>query len=138
MPEEVICAGGVVLRGEKFLAMKRFNGVWLLPKGHVDPGETLEETAVREVAEETGLKAQLGPKLGETAYSFRENGILQHKRVHWFLMESDQGEPRPEEGMFSEVRWLGLDEIDFLTFEHDRELVKKAFRLREEQNCRPN
>ena len=65
MPEEVICAGGVVLRGEKFLAMKRFNGVWLLPKGHVDPGETLEETAVREVAEETGLKAQLGPKLGK-------------------------------------------------------------------------
>lgn len=130
MQDEVVCAGGVVIRQGKFLALKRMNGVWLLPKGHVDPGETLEETAVREVAEETGLTARLGPKLGETSYSFRENGVLLHKRVHWFLMNSVEGEPRPEEGMFTEVRWLGQEETDVLTFLHDRELVKKAFSLK--------
>lgn len=131
MPDEVICAGGVVLRAEKFLALKRVNGVWLLPKGHVDPGETLEETALREVEEETGLQAKLGAKLGETAYCFRENGVIQYKRVHWYLMESAEGDPRPEEGMFTEVCWLGRDEVGCLTFQHDQELVKKAFAIRQ-------
>lgn len=126
---EEICAGGVVIRGEKFIALRRHNGVWLLPKGHVDPGETLEETSLREVEEETGLKATLGEKLGETSYSHTEGGRLHQKRVHWYLMESQDGEPRPEEGMFTEVRWMTAQEISELTFEHDRQLVRKAFSI---------
>lgn len=127
---EEICAGGVVLRGDRFLALKRYNGVWLLPKGHVDPGETLEETASREVEEETGLKAILEEKLGETSYTFVEDGVEHHKRVHWYLMESLDGEPNPERGMFLEVRWMRLDEVAELTFEHDRQLVRKAFQIK--------
>lgn len=129
MPEE-ICAGGIVLRGRCFLALRRYNGVWLLPKGHVDPGETLEETAVREVWEETGLRVVLGDKLGETAYGFTDSNGEHYKKVHWYLMESLEGEPRPEPGMFLEVRWLGEDCINTLTFEHDRQLVRKAFEIK--------
>lgn len=125
-----ICAGGVVLKGNQFLAMRRRNNVWLMPKGHVDPGETLEETAVREVNEETGLTVELGPRLGETSYSHTEDGRIHHKRVVWYKMEAIGGEARPEEGLFMEVRWFGEDEIGFLTFEHDRALVRKAFALK--------
>lgn len=128
--QEELCAGGVVLRGNRFLMLRRKNGVWLLPKGHVDPGEALEETAIREVEEETGLKATLGEKLGETSYSFMHEDGQHQKRVHWFVMESLEGDPIPEEGMFLEVRWMGMDEIDGLTFEHDRQLVRKAFQIK--------
>lgn len=127
---EELCAGGIVLKADKFLALRRHNNVWLLPKGHVDPGETLEETAVREVNEETGLTVELGAKLGETSYSHSEDGKIHHKRVHWYAMEAVAGEARPEEGLFTEVRWFAKDEIGYLTFEHDRALVRKAFLLK--------
>jgi 8-oxo-dGTP pyrophosphatase MutT (NUDIX family) len=129
VPEE-ICAGGVVLQSGRFLALRRRNGVWLLPKGHVDPGETLEQTAVREVNEETGLTVKLGPKLGETRYSHSEDGQMHRKHVHWYLMDAVAGEARPEEGLFTEVRWFEQSEIRRLTFEHDRALVRKAFILK--------
>ena len=126
---EEICAGGIILRQGKFLALQRHNGVWLLPKGHVDPGETLEETALREVKEETGLTARLGPKLGQTEYSHMEDGKVHYKKVHWYLMESDSEEIKREEDIFTDIRWFDQLEIDRLTFIHDRELVKKAFAL---------
>lgn len=129
VPEE-ICAGGIVLQNGRFLALRRCNGAWLLPKGHVDPGETLEQTAVREVNEETGLTVNLGPKLGETTYTHSEDGQIHRKHVHWFLMDAIAGEARPEEGLFSEVRWFDQSEIRRLTFEHDRVLVRKAFALK--------
>ena len=84
MPEEEICAGGFVLRDGKVLALRRWNGAWLPPKGHVDFGESLEEAARREVYEEAGLVAAVGPKLGESAYTHSEDGRLHRKRVHWF------------------------------------------------------
>jgi 8-oxo-dGTP pyrophosphatase MutT (NUDIX family) len=130
---EEICAGGIVLRQGKFLALQRHNGVWLLPKGHVDPGETLEETALREVREETGLVAKLGPKLGQTAYSHMEDGKVHNKRVHWYLMRSDSGEIKREEDIFTDIRWFDRMEIDRLTFNHDRELVNKAFAIQKRE-----
>mgnify|MGYP001452875798 CR=1 FL=1 len=124
-----ICAGGVVIKDQKIVAIKRKNGVWLMPKGHVDPGETLEEAAVREVKEETGLVAEAGVKLGETEYTHQEDGRLHHKRVHWFYMEAASGELAPEAGMFTDIKLLDEQEIDLLSFEHDRKLAKIALTL---------
>lgn len=129
MINEEICAGGFVVRDGAVLALRRWNGVWLPPKGHVDPGETLAQAACREVLEETGLRVEVREELGETVYSHREDGTLHRKRVHWFLMIAGPGEARPEEGVFTEARWAGPDELDLFTYEHDRRLARKALAL---------
>ena len=131
-PEEEICAGGIVIREGKVLALRRWNGVWLPPKGHVDPGETLAEAARREVREETGLEAEAGPPLGVNAYTHREDGRPHRKRVHWFLMAAGDGGVRPEEGMFTAYRWLGPDELDLLSFDSDRETARRALAVTSE------
>lgn len=131
MPHELeTCAGGVVFKEGKIVVLKRKNGVWLMPKGHVDPGETLEQAAVREVKEETGLTVRLGPKLGETAYSHSEDGRLHRKKVHWYYMEAVGGKLRPEEGMFTEARLLAEEEIELLSFAGDREIAERGFALK--------
>jgi len=126
-----VCAGGVVVKDGKIVVIKRKNGVWLMPKGHVDPGETLEEAAVREVREETGLVAVIGQKLGETEYTHAEDGRPHHKKVHWFYMRTTSGAMKPEAGMFTEIALVDETGLDLLSFEHDRELARKALRLME-------
>ncbi len=128
-PEEELCAGGFVVRDGKVLALRRWNGVWLSPKGHVEPGETEEEAARREVEEETGLKVTVHGFLGETAYTHAEDGRPHKKRVRWFLMTAGPGEVRPEKEMFTAYRWLGIDELDGFTFPAERELARRALDL---------
>ena len=65
---EEISAGGVVLFGNAILLLRKFNGDWVLPKGKVEEGENNEEAALREVAEETGVKAETLKYLGEIHY----------------------------------------------------------------------
>ena len=122
-----ICAGGVVFKDDKIVSLRRKNGVWLMPKGHVEPGETLEQAAVREVREETGLVARVGAPLGETEYSFTEEGTLYRKKVYWFYMEAIGGELRPETEMFTDIRLITSEELNLLSFEADRQLAAKAF-----------
>ena len=129
MSNEEICAGGFVVREGKVLAMRRWNGAWLPPKGHVDPGETLAQAAQREVLEETGLAARVVEHIGETRYSHREDGRRHKKRVHWFLMLAPEGEVRPEEGMFIAYRWVKPSELETFTYEHDRELARRALEI---------
>ncbi len=134
MPEEEICAGGFVVCQGKILALQRHNGVWLSPKGHVDPGETLAEAARREAREEAGLEVSLGAALGETAYSFQdEGGCLHQKRVHWFLMRAETADVKLEEDMFTAYSWLGPGELDAFSFPGDRELARKALAMASEK-----
>lgn len=128
-PEVEICAGGVVFKEGKVVSLQRKNGVWLMPKGHVDPGESLEEAALREVWEETGLVARIGAPLGETEYAFTEDGVRHRKKVFWFYMEAIGGRLKPEAEMFTAVRLLAADELDTLSFPADRQLAAKAFTL---------
>ena len=126
----VRAAGGVVRRRgpggewELLLVHRPRYGDWSLPKGKADPGETDEQTALREVEEETGLRCALGEEFGETRY--RDNRG-RAKIVRYWLMEPEGGghvfEPNDE---VDELRWCTRrDAAKLLTYAHDRKLVQR-------------
>lgn len=94
-------AGGVVFRrmpgGLRFLLIRDPYANWGLPKGHIENDETPEQTALREVAEETGLATlAVIERLPTIDWYFRERGRIIHKFCHFFLLESQRGEPVPQ------------------------------------------
>lgn len=128
-------AGGVVIRladGRPQLLVgirrrERDGRTWTLPKGTPIAGETLEETAVREVAEETGLEVRIVAPVGSIDYSFVQRGTQIHKTVHYYLMEPTGGDLARHDHEFEQVRWLDLAEAPSrLTFETERDLVARA------------
>lgn len=128
-------AGGVVVRAEAdrpslVVGMRRRgrDGVtWTLPKGTPDPGETIEETALREVGEETGLEVRIVEPVGSIEYDFVQDRRRIHKTVHYFLMEPVGGDLARHDLEFEEVRWIGFDEAPaLLTFQTERDLVALA------------
>ena len=133
-------AGGIVVRwdaGRPQLVIgsrrrDRDNRTWTLPKGTPDPGETLEETALREVAEETGLEVRITGPLDSIEYWFVQSGTRIHKTVHYFLMEPIGGDLSRHDREFDEVRWIDFSEAGkVLTFETERALVAHAADLLE-------
>lgn len=126
-------AGGVVVRvragGVHILLIRDPYGKWGLPKGHLEPDESPEDAAVREVREETGLEeVVLGPDLGEIDWTFRVRGRKVHKFCRFYLMASDRGEPRPERGEgISAVRWVPAGEAaGVVQYENARGVVRRA------------
>ncbi len=100
---------------------------WTLPKGTPDGDETIEETALREVAEETGLEVRITGPLDAIEYWFVESGTRIHKTVHYFLMEPTGGDLARHDHEFDQVRWIPFDDArSILTFETERSLVAKA------------
>ena len=100
---------------------------WTLPKGTPDPGETLEQTAVREVTEETGLEVRIVEPLSAIEYAFVQDGSRIRKTVHYFLMEPVGGDLSRHDGEFERVRWVAFDEAGgLLSFAPERELVASA------------
>jgi 8-oxo-dGTP pyrophosphatase MutT (NUDIX family) len=131
-------AGGIVVRrddGTPHLVVgsrrrERDGRTWTLPKGTPNPGETREETAIREVAEETGLEVRITRPLDSIEYSFVQGGARIHKTVHYFLMEPIGGELSRHDHEFDEVRWVSFDEAPgLLTFATERALVARAAAL---------
>jgi 8-oxo-dGTP pyrophosphatase MutT (NUDIX family) len=140
LPEvEEISAGGVVIDVERGVAriavIARRNRAgrieWCLPKGHVESDETLEQTAVREVAEETGIVGRVLAPLGTIDYWFSASGTRVHKIVHHFLLEATGGELSIEGDPDAEaidVAWFPLDEVHFhLTFPNERRIAHDAW-----------
>jgi 8-oxo-dGTP pyrophosphatase MutT (NUDIX family) len=128
-------AGGIVVRldaGRPQLVIgsrrrDRDGRTWTLPKGTPDPGETTEETALREVAEETGLQVRITGPLDSIEYWFVQSGTRIHKTVHYFLMEPTGGDLARHDREFDEVRWIDFaDAPTTLTFETERALVAHA------------
>lgn len=125
-------AGGVVVRRFngvwQFAAIKpRGKDLWALPKGHVEQHESDEDAALREVREETGLRASLDIHLGEISYTFRvEDGRI-GKAVTYFLLQWQSGSPMPQVEEVEEVCWMGLDEgHENLAYPGDRQMLLKA------------
>lgn len=104
--------------------------LWSLPKGHIEDGETVEQTAVREVKEETGISAQVLRPLGTIDYWFVAERRRVHKTVHHFLLESTGGELSDEDVEVTEVAWVPLTELETrLAYADERKLVRKAKEL---------
>jgi 8-oxo-dGTP pyrophosphatase MutT (NUDIX family)/phosphohistidine phosphatase SixA len=106
---------------------------WTFPKGKSDPGETLQETAVREIAEEAGVRVRLGHPLQQISYPV-SGGTKQVSYWCARLIRPDTDAPFVPNKEVDEVRWVGLrDARDLLTFSHDVELLEAFFELREQQ-----
>jgi 8-oxo-dGTP pyrophosphatase MutT (NUDIX family) len=128
-------AGGIVIRfiaGAPQLVVGRRrrerDGVtWTLPKGTPNPGETTEQTATREVTEETGLLVDIIRPFESISYTFVQGRTRIFKTVHYYLMAPTGGDLARHDHEFDEVRWIGFDDAStLLTFETERALVARA------------
>jgi 8-oxo-dGTP pyrophosphatase MutT (NUDIX family) len=137
--EREFSAGGVLMksiRGRPMVAAIRPRGkpegVWALPKGNLDPGERPEDTALREVFEETGVRGHLVEKLGDVKYTYtRRDRARVFKVVSFYLLRAGLGRIGDiDERMRIEVgeaRWLPLDDAPrLLAYGGEREMAKKA------------
>ncbi len=110
----VVAAGGVVINALGHTLFIHRRGSWDLPKGKLDPGETLEACAIREVQEETGLQQlSITAPLGSTWHVYPEKGQLILKESVWYQMSSQQTDdliPQTEEDIV-EARWVNVDEL---------------------------
>jgi 8-oxo-dGTP pyrophosphatase MutT (NUDIX family) len=106
---------------------RRGRMLWSLPKGHIELGETAEQTAIREVAEETGIQGSVLAALGSIDYWFVTEGRRVHKTVHHYLMRFLGGELSDEDVEVSEVAWVPLKELPSrLAYADERRLAEVA------------
>jgi ADP-ribose pyrophosphatase YjhB (NUDIX family) len=130
--ESAVSAGGVVCRkGEAGIEVvvcgRDADGVWGLPKGTPNPGESLEETAAREVSEETGLQVRIIDKVGVVDYWFARDGVRYHKWVHYYLMEATGGDTTAHDQEYDRVEWRPQEAaLKTLTFKNEIGMVLKA------------
>lgn len=132
--KRLVSAGGVVCRERDTMVEVVICGreqpvVWGLPKGTPNQGETLEQTAVREVSEETGLKVAIAEKIGAITYWFvgAPEGIRYHKTVHHFLMVPLDGDVTLHDEEYDSVLWVEADEAcRTLSYKNEVNIVRKA------------
>jgi len=134
-----ISAGGIVIKRErgivKVLIIHRNQmNDRTLPKGHQEKGESLQETAIREVKEETGILALPQKYLGKFTYKVtdKKRGIIYFRTVHWFLMTcQDKKLKKKQNKEILKVFWKPLNQktLQSLTYQNDRNTLKKAQKI---------
>lgn len=128
-------AGGVVVRGEEVLLIALQKGRrWQLPKGHIEPGESPSQAAVREVEEETGVRGRTVAELPAIDFWFVERSRRIHKEVQYFLLDYVTGSNADfDRAEVSGAEWFGWQEaLDKLTFDNERGVVQAAHRCWQE------
>lgn len=132
MIEAVSCGGVVIFRGKILLLYKnyknRYEG-WVLPKGTVEEGETHEQTALREVKEESGADAEIVEYLDSSSYTFTVPEDTVVKEVHWYLMKgrSYYSKPQTEEYFKDSGYYKYHEAIHLLKFTNEKEMLEKAY-----------
>jgi 8-oxo-dGTP pyrophosphatase MutT (NUDIX family) len=134
---DAVSAGGVVYRHrdgrvEVVLVAHPSTDGWVLPKGRPEPGETIEQTALREVTEETGLEVEIVAEVGADHYSFAvpEERVRINKVVHHYLMEPRGGDFSLHDGEHEDVGWFDINEaFRVLTFDSQRDIMEQASML---------
>jgi 8-oxo-dGTP pyrophosphatase MutT (NUDIX family) len=132
-------AGGVIHRSqgdliEVVLVHRRKPVLWALPKGTPDSGETLEETALREAREETGLRVEIEEPLRAISYAFVRRNVRFHKTVHFFLMRPVGGALEEHDAEFDEARWVQLEEArELLSYPTEKLVVERAAEILHER-----
>jgi diadenosine hexaphosphate hydrolase (ATP-forming) len=130
----VLSAGGVIFddRGRVFVLRRADEGGWCFPKGHVEPGETRQEAAAREIKEECGLDVEVGRRVGEAHYTFfaRHEDRNNEKTVVYFLARLIGGVPKLED-RFNAWRWMppGLA-LKVLPYRNDQTILRAALKVR--------
>jgi len=138
--ETAVSAGGVVYRMtdrgiEVLLCGRKDPSIWGLPKGTPDPGESLEETAVREVAEETGVTPRIEEKIGTIHYWFTHGSVRFSKTVHHYLMTPIAGSPQQHDYEYDFVQWVPVEEaLRLITYENEAEVLRKAVQMVSEKS----
>ena len=133
-----ISAGGLVYNKnlDQFLLIKDSYGRWALPKGKLEPGETEEQAAIREIGEETGLlRTEVIKKLGQIEYYYQIHGQPIHKYLHLFLLETTSSDLIPSNETKG-ARWLSDTEvINKFSYKNTKKLVVEAIlEIKKRQN----
>lgn len=135
-------SGGVIFRKkdgtiEIALIATKEGSVWALPKGTVDKREKPQETAVREVMEETGLKGRIIGKIGDIRYWYflKEENARVNKTVSYYLLQYESGRVENHDWEVDSAEWFPIDEAARrVTYKGDREIIQKAKSMIEEIN----
>lgn len=132
MIEAVSCGGVVIFRGKILLLYKNFHNKyegWVLPKGTVEAGETHEETALREVREESGAIAEIVDYIGKSEYTFNVSEDTVEKEVHWYLMTAGSyySKPQREEYFMDSGYYKYHEAYHLLRFPNEKQILEKAY-----------
>ena len=121
-------AGLIVVHENKVLLVRNPKNQWLLPKGHLEKGETEEQAAIREIKEETNIDAQIIPGFKESdAYWFRDKGELVRKEVVFFMAKTKNMDIIVDKEELSGADWFDWDAgIDIASFDSVKKLLKRA------------
>lgn len=132
MIEATSCGGVVIFRGKILVLYKSYRNKyegWVLPKGTVEPGETFTQTALREVEEETGVKATIIKYIGKSQYTFHVPEDTVNKDVHWYLMMADSyySKPQREEYFVDSGYYKYHEAYHLLKFSNEKMILEKAY-----------